>query len=175
MALYKIGESTPQKHPGAWVSASAEVVGDVRLGANVSVWSNAVIRGDNEPIVIGSGSNVQEGSILHSDPGYALTIGDDVTVGHGAILHGCTIGDGSLIGIGAIVLNGARIGRGCLVGAGALVTEGKAYPDFSMIVGAPARLVKQLSPEQIESLKRNAAHYVENGRRFRDELALVEE
>jgi carbonic anhydrase/acetyltransferase-like protein (isoleucine patch superfamily) len=174
MALYRIGEITPNKHPRAWVSDSAEVIGDVRLEPNVSVWSTAVIRGDNEPIAIGSRTNIQEGAILHSDPGHPLTIGEDVTVGHRATLHGCTIGDGSLIGIGAVVLNGARIGRGCLVGAGAIVTEGKTYPDYSMIVGAPAKLVKQLSPEQVESLKGNAANYIENARRFRDELALVE-
>jgi carbonic anhydrase/acetyltransferase-like protein (isoleucine patch superfamily) len=174
MALYRIGNSTPNKHPAAWVSASAEVSGNVRLEASVSVWFTAVIRGDNEPISIGSRSNVQEGAILHSDPGYPLTIGDDVTVGHRAVLHGCTVGDGSLIGIGAIVLNGARIGRSCIVGAGAVVTEGKAFPDFSIIVGTPARVTKQLSPEQVESLKANAAHYVENARRFKADLAVVE-
>ncbi len=174
MALYRIGKSTPNKHPAAWVSASAEVLGDVWLEDSVSVWSTAVIRGDNEPIFIGSRSNVQEGAILHSDPGYPLTIGEDVTVGHRAMLHGCTIGDGSLIGIGAIVLNGARIGRSCLIGAGALVTEGKTFADFSVVVGTPARLVKQLSPEQAETIKKNAAHYVANGQRFRAELALIE-
>jgi len=174
MALYRIGKSTPNKHPNAWVSASAEVLGDVWLEDGVSVWPTAIIRGDNEPIFVGSRSNVQEGAILHSDPGYPLTVGNDVTVGHRATLHGCTVGDGSLIGIGAIVLNGACLGRGCLVGAGSLVTEGKTFPDFSMVVGTPAKLVKQLSQEQVESLMKNAAHYVANSRRFRAELTLVE-
>lgn len=175
MALYRIGKSVPHKHSTAWVAASAEVIGDVRLEDHVSVWPQAVIRGDNEPIIVGSGSNIQDGSILHSDPGYALIIGSSVTVGHRAMLHGCTIGDGSLIGIGAIVLNGARIGRSCLVGAGALVTEGKVFPDSSMIIGSPARVARALSLEEIEALKENAAYYVTNGQRFKTDLSLVEE
>lgn len=174
MGLYKIGTSAPTMHERAWIANSAEVIGEVRIADGVSVWSTAVIRGDNEPIEIGSRSNVQEGAILHSDPGFPLTIGEDVTVGHRAVLHGCSIGNGSLIGIGAIVLNGARIGQGCLVGAGALVTEGKDFPDFSLIVGSPARLAKQLTSEQVKSLKESALHYVENGRRFDSELKPVQ-
>ena len=167
MAIYQLDDKTPQIADSAWVADNAEVMGDVRLGENVSIWFNTTLRGDNDPITIGDGSNIQDGSVLHTDEGVPLTIGRNVTVGHMVMLHGCSIGDESLIGIGAIVLNGAKIGRNCLVGAGALVTEGKEFPDGSMILGSPARVVRQLSPEQIEGLRTSARHYMENARRFK--------
>jgi len=167
MALYELDGIAPRVAESAWVADSAEVMGNVALGEDASIWFGAVLRGDNDPITIGTGTNVQDGSVLHADIGQPLTLGDRVTVGHKVMLHGCTIGDESLIGIGAVVLNGARIGRHCLVGAGALVTEGKEFPDGSMILGSPARVVRQLTPEQIEGLRRSAQGYVENARRFR--------
>ncbi len=172
MPLYQLGESIPKTSASGrfWVAPDAQVIGDVRIGEDVSVWFGAVIRADNEPILIGARSNIQDLSVLHSDPGSPLTIGEGVTVGHKVTLHGCTIGDNSLIGIGAIILNRARIGANCLVGAGALVTEGKAFPDGVLIMGAPARVVRELTAEQIEGLKRSADHYVANGQRFGREL-----
>ena len=171
MPIYQLGDKHPQLAASAWVADSAQVLGDVRLEADVSIWFNTVLRGDNDPITIGSGSNIQDGSVLHTDNGVPLTIGRHVTVGHQVMLHGCTIGDESLIGIGAVVLNGAVIGRHCLVGAGALVTEGKTFPDGSLIIGSPARVARQLTPEQIEALRRSAQHYIENARRYREQLA----
>ncbi|CAM3740587.1 gamma carbonic anhydrase family protein [Paracidovorax anthurii] len=167
MALYELDGMAPRIADSAWVADSAEVMGNVVLGDGASVWFGAVLRGDNEALTIGAGTNVQDGSVLHSDPGQPLVLGEGVTVGHRVVLHGCTVGDGSLIGIGAVVLNGARIGRNCLVGAGALVTEGKEFPDGSMILGSPAKAVRQLSPEHIEGLRRNAQTYIANARRFR--------
>lgn len=166
MALYKLDDLSPKLADSVWVADSAQVIGDVQLGENVSVWFGAVIRGDTAPIKVGSGTNVQDLSMLHADDGVPLTIGERVTIGHQVTLHGCTVGDESIIGIGAVVLNGAKIGRNCLVGAGALVTEGKEFPDGSMILGSPAKAVKDLSPDQIEGLRNSAAHYVANGRRF---------
>jgi carbonic anhydrase/acetyltransferase-like protein (isoleucine patch superfamily) len=166
MAIYELDGLTPQLGEGAWVADSAQVIGDVRLGEGASVWFGAVLRGDNEPLTIGRGTNVQEGTVIHSDMGFPVALGEYVTVGHQVMLHGCTVGDGSLIGMKAVVLNGAKIGRNCLVGAGALVTEGKEFPDGSMILGAPARAVRQLTPEQQGALRRGAEHYVENARRF---------
>lgn len=170
MAIYQLGAETPQVHATAWVADSAQVMGRVRMDEDASVWFGAVVRGDTEHIHIGKGSNVQDGSVLHADHGMPLTIGQNVTVGHQVMLHGCTIGDGSLIGIGAVVLNGAVIGKGCLVGAGSLVTEGKVFPDGSMILGSPAKVVRQLSPEQLEGLRMSARHYVDNAQRFRTGL-----
>ena len=170
MALYEVDGKTPQVHASAWVAESAEVMGRVHIGADASVWFGCVLRGDTESMTIGEGSNVQDLSVLHADRGMPLTVGRHVTVGHKVMLHGCTIGDESLIGIGAVVLNGARIGRHCLVGAGALVTEGKQFPDGSMIVGAPARVVRQLTPEQIDGLRLSAQHYIDNARLFRATL-----
>ncbi len=167
MALYELDGIAPRVAESAWVAESAEVMGNVVLGEDASIWFGAVLRGDNETLSIGAGSNVQDGSVLHSDLGQPLTIGERVTVGHKVVLHGCTVGDESLIGIGAVVLNGAKIGRHCLVGAGALVTEGKEFPDGSMILGSPAKAVRQLTPEQIEGLRRSAQTYVANARRFR--------
>ena len=167
MALYQLDEFVPQLADGAWVADSAQVIGNVVLAEDANVWFGVVLRGDNEVLRIGRGSNVQDGTIMHTDMGYPLTIGDKVTIGHQVMLHGCTVGDGSLIGIQAVVLNGAKIGRHCLVGAGSLVTEGKEFPDGSLIMGTPARVVRQLTPEQIEGLERNAEHYVENAHRFK--------
>ncbi len=161
MAIYQLGDDAPRIAPSAWVADSAEVIGRVALGEGASVWYGAVLRGDNEWITLGARSNVQEGSVLHTDIGFPLTLGDDVTVGHQAMLHGCTVGEGSLIGIQAVVLNGARIGRGCLVGAGAVVTEGKEFPDNVLILGAPAKAVREITPEQRARLKASAEHYVE--------------
>lgn len=173
MALYALDHFKPELDDAdcTWLAPDSHVMGHVSLGADVSVWFGAVIRGDNEQIRIGRGSNVQDGAVLHSDPEFPLAIGAHVTIGHRAIIHGCTIGEGSLIGMGATVLNGAVIGAGCLVGANALVTEGKSFPDNSLIVGAPARAVRTLTPQQVEQLRAAALHYVENGRRFRNGLS----
>jgi carbonic anhydrase/acetyltransferase-like protein (isoleucine patch superfamily) len=153
-----------------FVADSAVVIGHVLLRANASIWFNAVIRGDNELITIGDHSNVQDGCVLHTDPGSPIVIGSHVTIGHKAMLHGCSIGDNSLVGINAVVLNGAKIGRNCLIGANALVTEGKEIPDGSMVLGSPGRILRELTPEQIEGLRQSALHYVENARRFRRDL-----
>jgi len=170
MAIYELDGVAPRLADSVWVADSAQVIGNVELGADASVWFGVTIRGDSEAIRVGSGTNIQDGCVLHADAGKPLLIGDNVTVGHKVMLHGCTVGDGSLIGIGAVVLNGARIGKGCIVGASALVTEGKEFPDGSMILGSPARAARVLTPEQHEGLVRSAAHYVENARRFRSGL-----
>ncbi len=167
MAIYELDTIAPRVADSAWVADSAQVMGNVELGEDASVWFGAVVRGDTEVIRIGQRSNIQDGSVLHADIGKPLTIGDDVTVGHKVMLHGCTIGDGSLVGIGAVVLNGARIGKGCIVGAGSLVTEGKEFPDGSMIMGSPAKVVRTLTPEQQQGLVMSAVHYVDNARRFK--------
>lgn len=166
MAIYQLDEHIPDVAETAWVADSAEVIGRVTLGEGVSIWFNSVLRGDSDTLTIGAGTNIQDGSVLHADLGFPLVLGENVTVGHKVMLHGCTVGDESLIGIGAVVLNGARIGRNCIVGAGALVTEGKEFPDGSLIVGAPAKVVRQLSEAQVAGLKANAAHYINNGRRY---------
>jgi len=173
MAIFQLDDDFPRIADSAWVADSAQVIGRVELQEGASVWFGAVLRGDNEWITVGRGSNVQDGSVLHTDVGCPLVIGKDVTVGHQVTLHGCTIGDGSLIGIQAVVLNNARIGRNCLVGAGALVTEGKEFPDGSLIMGSPARVVKQLSPEQFERLRQGAVHYTEKAARYRSGLKKV--
>jgi carbonic anhydrase/acetyltransferase-like protein (isoleucine patch superfamily) len=160
MAVYQLDDLTPDVHPTAWVAESAQVMGRVSLAENASVWYGAVLRGDNDSISVGRNSNVQDGSVLHTDHGSPLVIGDDVTIGHQVMLHGCTVGDCSLIGIGSVVMNGARIGRNCIVGAGALVTEGKQFPDGVLIVGAPAKVVRELTAEQIAHLQASASHYV---------------
>jgi carbonic anhydrase/acetyltransferase-like protein (isoleucine patch superfamily) len=173
MALYQLDERVPQVHESAYVAESAELIGSVVVEAGATIWSNVVIRGDNETITIGRHSNVQEGSVLHTDPGFPLVVGEHVTVGHQAMLHGCTIEDGALIGIQAVVLNGARIGRGSLVGAGALVTEGKAFGEGQLILGSPARAVRPLAEEDRARMQRSAANYVERGRRYRTALKRV--
>ena len=170
MAVYSLDGVGPQLAASAWVADSAQVMGAVELAEDVGVWFGAVIRGDTEHIRIGRGSNIQDGSVLHADIGKPLTVGEGVTVGHQVMLHGCTIGDGSLVGIGAVVLNGARIGKHCLVGARALVTEGKEFPDGSLILGSPARVVRPLTPDEIEGLRRSARSYVKNADRFRSGL-----
>jgi carbonic anhydrase/acetyltransferase-like protein (isoleucine patch superfamily) len=166
MALYELDGKSPQLGAGAWVADSAQVIGNVALGENASVWFGVVIRGDNETIRIGRNSNVQDCSVLHSDPGVPLTLGENVSIGHQVMLHGCTIGDGSLIGIQAVVLNNAKIGRNCIVGAGSVVTEGKEFPDNSLILGAPARVVRTLDDAGREMLARIAEHYVGNAHRY---------
>jgi len=166
MALYQLDDHVPDIADSAWVADSAQLIGRVTLEDDASVWFNATLRGDTAPLHIGRGTNIQDGSVLHADHGFPLTLGEGVTVGHQVMLHGCTIGDHSLIGIGAVVLNGAKIGKSCLVGAGALVTEGKEFPDGSMIIGSPAKVVRQLSEAQIEGLKLSARHYIENARRY---------
>jgi len=173
MAVYQLDNLTPKLAESAWIADSAQVIGDVELADGASIWFGAILRGDNEPMRIGRNSNVQDGSMLHSDPGSPLTLGENVTVGHHVMLHGCTIGDGTLVGIKAVVLNGAKIGKNCVVGAGALVTEGKEFPDGSMIMGAPARVVRVLTPEQIASFARAADHYVENAKRYAAGLAKI--
>ena len=175
MTCYSLGEHAPTVPPEGqyWIAPTAAVIGKVILKKNASIWFGAVARGDNDPIEIGENSNVQDNSVLHTDSGVPLTIGDNVTIGHMVMLHGCTIGEGSLVGIGSIVLNGARIGRSCLIGAHALITEGKEIPDFSVVMGAPGKIVRQVSPEQAAGLRAGAQHYVENWKRFRAELAAL--
>ncbi|MEC4721678.1 gamma carbonic anhydrase family protein [Noviherbaspirillum sp. CPCC 100848] len=168
MATYRIGERAPQ------IDETASVIGDVRLQANTSVWPGAAVRGDNEPIDIGENSNIQEGAVLHADPGFPLSVGRNVTVGHQAMLHGCTIGEGSLIGIQAVVLNGAVIGRNCLVAAGAVVTEGKRFPDNSLILGSPAKVLRELDEAAILSMQRNTADYVERRGVYKDKLVRLD-
>jgi len=161
MALYQFEQNTPSVDASAYVADSADVIGNVRIEANASVWFNATIRGDNDRITIGANSNVQDGAMLHADPGYPLTLGSNVTIGHQVMLHGCTVEDGTLIGIQAVVLNGAVIGKNCLVGAGALVTEGKRFPDNSLILGSPAKVVRTLSPEDIARMQGAVKNYVD--------------
>jgi carbonic anhydrase/acetyltransferase-like protein (isoleucine patch superfamily) len=174
MPLYELAGQRPTLDPTAWVAPSADLIADVRLGKDASVWFGAVIRADNTPIEVGARTNVQEGAMLHSDPGVPLTVGEDCTIGHHAILHGCTVGNGVLIGMGAIVLNRAVIGDGCLVGAGALVTEGKIFPPSSLIVGSPARAVRELDGEARAALLLAAAHYVAKARACADGLRRVD-
>ena len=164
--IYALDDLIPELGEGAWVAPDANVIGRVRLGAGASVWFSATLRGDNEWITVGEGSNIQESSVLHTDMGYPLTIGRDCTIGHNVILHGCTIGDESLIGMGATVLNGAKIGRNCLIGAGALITEGKEIPDGSLVMGSPGRVVRELDAQAIANLKRSALGYQANARRY---------
>lgn len=157
---------------GHFLAPNAVVIGDVVLHENSSVWFNCVLRGDADRIEVGAGSNIQDGTVMHADPGFPLSVGQNVTVGHNAMLHGCTIGDGSLVGINAVVLNGARIGKGCLIGANALITEGMDIPDGSLVLGSPGKIKSQLSAEQQLGLLHNADHYVRNAQRYN---ALLEE
>jgi carbonic anhydrase/acetyltransferase-like protein (isoleucine patch superfamily) len=175
VAVYNLGNVTPQlpNDDEYWIAPTAAVMGNVILKKNASIWWGAVLRGDNDPIVVGEGSNIQDGSICHTDHGAPLTIGANVTIGHMVMLHGCEIGDGSLIGIGSIVLNGAKIGKNCLIGANCLITEGKEIPDNSLVMGAPGKVVRELSPEQAARVALGSAHYVENWKRYRRELAQV--
>ena len=173
MPIYQLDENQPDIHPTAYVTDSATVIGKIKLGDMVSVWFGATLRGDNEPIVVGDHSNVQEGAVLHTDKGYPLTLGKGVTVGHQAMLHGCTIGDNTLVGIQAVVLNGAKIGKNCLIGAGALVTEGKEFPDNSLIIGSPAKVACTLTDEQIDGLRKSAQTYVDRGAHFKQHLKRI--
>jgi carbonic anhydrase/acetyltransferase-like protein (isoleucine patch superfamily) len=174
MSVYALGEWIPALAPESYVAPGATVIGWVTLAPEASVWPGAVIRGDNEPIVVGARSNVQDGAVLHTDPGFALTVGADVTIGHQAMLHGCTIGEGSLIGIQAVVLNGAVVGKGSLVGAGALITERKVFPDHALILGTPARVVRTLTPVEHARLLENAAVYVRRAADYRQRLRRLE-
>ena len=166
MAIYELDGRSPQLGTGAWVAETAQVIGGVELGENASVWFGAVIRGDNETIRVGRNTNIQDLSVLHSDHGKPLTLGNDVTIGHQVMLHGCTIGDNTLIGIQAVVLNGAKIGRNCIVGAGSVVTEGKEFPDNSLIVGSPAKVIRTLDEAAAAKLAQSAESYVGNARRY---------
>jgi len=157
-----------------WIAPTAVLIGNVKLRRNASVWWNAVLRGDNEPITIGEGANIQDGCVLHTDPGFPLTVGKDVTVGHLVMLHGCTIGDGSLVGIGSVILNGARIGRNCLIGAKAFIGEGKEIPDNSVVLGAPGKIARTLDPDKAAKLAEPAARYVANWRRYKKGLGADE-
>ncbi|MGE4335269.1 MAG: gamma carbonic anhydrase family protein [Pigmentiphaga sp.] len=167
MAIYQFGDRTPQIDPQAYVCPGATLIGDVRLAAYASVWPGAVLRGDNEPIIIGLGSNVQDGSVLHTDPGRAIVIAEGVTVGHQVMLHGCEIGEGSLIGMQAIILNGARIGRNCLIGAGALIGEGKEIPDGSLVIGRPGKVTRTLTEAELEHIRTGNQHYRDRGAEYR--------
>lgn len=173
MTIFALGDRRPKRAPDTWVSENATVIGSVVLEAGSSVWFGVVIRGDNDLITIGERSNVQDNAVLHTDPGIRLTLGREVTVGHQAMLHGCTIGDGSLIGIGAIILNKAVIGKNCLVAAGALVPEGRTYPDRSLIMGSPAKVARQLSDEEVASLLGFAEGYVQRAKTFREQLVPI--
>jgi carbonic anhydrase/acetyltransferase-like protein (isoleucine patch superfamily) len=173
MAIYQLGEHAPEVDPSAYIADSANVIGKTKIEANASVWFEVTIRGDNDWIIIGENSNVQEGSVLHTDTGMQLTIGKNVTIGHQAMLHGCTIGDNTLIGIQAVVLNGAKIGKNCLVGAGALVTEGKEFPDNSLIIGSPAKVARTLSDDAIKALHMISAHYVSRAQFYKKELKRI--
>jgi carbonic anhydrase/acetyltransferase-like protein (isoleucine patch superfamily) len=173
MTVYKLQDSSPTIASSAYVAPSACVIGNVALAELSSVWFGAILRGDNEIIRIGQGSNVQDGAILHTDPGFPLIVGNRVSVGHQAMLHGCTVGDGSLIGIQAVILNAAVIGKGCLVGAGAVITERKVFADGTLILGAPAKVVRELTPEERDNLLKNAAHYAERGAIYRSHLKPV--
>ena len=173
MPVYRLGDAEPQIHPSAWIADNAVLIGRVVLGPGVGVWYGAVLRGDNEPIVIGEQSNVQEGAVLHTDPGYPLTVGRHCSVGHQAMLHGCSVGDGSLIGIQAVVLNGAAIGPSCLVGAGALVTEGKSFEAGQLILGSPASPRRPLTPAQTQDLVAIAERYAARAQRYKAQLVRV--
>jgi carbonic anhydrase/acetyltransferase-like protein (isoleucine patch superfamily) len=173
MSIYQLGADAPEIDASSFVADSATVIGKVSLHANTSVWFGATLRGDNERITIGENSNVQEGTVMHTDIGHPLTVGKNVTIGHQAMLHGCTIGDGALIGIQAVILNGAKIGNGCLVGAGALVTEGKQFPDNSLIIGSPAKAVRTLGPDDAARLLASADSYVQRGQLFKTQLKKI--
>ena len=174
MTVYKLGDLEPDIHESAYVSPGANIIGQATLAEGASVWFGTTIRADNTTIHIGKRSNVQENSVLHVDPGHPLVIGDDVTIGHQAMLHGCTIGDGSLIGIQAVVLNGAKIGKGCLVGAGALVTEGKEFPDGVLIIGSPAKVARELTEKDIKRLRMSADNYAQRASEYRQQLRALD-
>ncbi len=173
MAIYQLGARVPQIDASAYVFDEAVLIGAVEIGPNASIWAYATLRGDNEPIVVGAGSNVQESCVLHTDMGHPLVIEENVTIGHQAMLHGCTIGAGSLIGIQAVVLNGARIGRNCLIGAGALIPEGREIPDNSLVVGTPGKVIRQLTDEDIARMATNCAGYAQRAAAYKHELKRI--
>jgi carbonic anhydrase/acetyltransferase-like protein (isoleucine patch superfamily) len=170
MPAYSLGSKQPQLSDPVWIAPNAAVIGDVRLAANVSIWWQATVRGDNDPITIGENTNIQDGCVLHTDEGVPLDIAANVTVGHKVVLHGCTIGEGSLIGMGAIVLNRAVIGRECLVGAHTLIPEGRVIPDRSLVVGTPGRVVRQLTDEDVANIRAGCESYLKHWREYRDDL-----
>lgn len=173
MSIYALGDMVPEIADDAWVAPGADVIGAVTLAARASVWFGAVLRGDTEPIFIGQGSNVQENSVLHADPGFPVKIGADCTLGHKTMIHGCTIGDGSLIGMGATIMNGAKIGQHCLIGAGALIPEGKVIPDRSLVMGMPGKIIRVLDEKAVAGLAASALHYAENAALFREKLTVL--
>ena len=164
--IYDFEKSVPEVHPDSWVASNATLIGKVKLEKNSSIWFNAVLRGDIELISIGENSNIQDGSVLHTDPGYPLKIGKNVTVGHLVMLHGCTIGDNSLIGIGAVILNNAKIGKNCIIGAKALITENKEIPDNSLVIGSPGKVVREVTEEEKKAIIENTKHYQDNWKRY---------
>lgn len=170
MPVYALGAHTPNVHPQSWIAPNAAVIGQVTIERNVSIWWNCTLRGDTDLLHVGENTNIQDGSVLHTDEGVPMHIGNDVTVGHLVMLHGCTVGDGSLIGIGSVILNRAVIGKGCIVGANTLIPEGKVFPDKVLIVGSPGKVVRELSDEDVAKLKKSAEHYVDNARRYRTTL-----
>jgi len=172
---YRLGDSRVEAHPQSWVAPNATLVGKIRLDAGANVWFGAILRGDNELIHIGENSNVQDGSVMHTDMGFPLTLGTGVTVGHNAMLHGCSVGDYSLIGINAVVLNGAKIGKYCIIGANTLIAEGKEIPDGSLVVGSPGKVVRELTEQQKKMLEASAAHYVHNAQRYARDLVEQED
>jgi len=172
---YRLGDLRVETHPQSWVAPNATLIGKVRLQAGASVWFNAVLRGDNELIDIGENSNVQDGTVMHTDMGSPLTIGKGVTIGHNAMLHGCSVDDYSLIGINAVILNGAKIGKHCIIGANALIPEGKEIPDGSLVMGSPGKVVRELSDAQKKMLEASAAHYVHNAQRYARDLVAEED
>jgi carbonic anhydrase/acetyltransferase-like protein (isoleucine patch superfamily) len=173
MPVYALGDRAPRLPDSSWIAPNATIIGSVTLGTNSSVWWNSVLRGDIEDITLGANCNIQDGSVLHADPGIPLTLGDHVTVGHMVMLHGCTIGEGSLIGIKSVVMNRAVIGKECLIGANTLIPEGKVIPDRSLVVGSPGRILRTLSDEEVARLRSTADHYVENAQRYWDSLVSI--
>ena len=165
--IYDFEKNVPNVHPDAWVASNATLIGKVKLEKNSSIWFNAVLRGDIELITIGENSNIQDGSVLHTDPGYKLNVGKGVTVGHMVMLHGCQIADDTLIGIGSIILNNAKIGKNCIVGANSLITENKIIPDNSLVVGSPGRILRKVTEEEIQAIHENAKHYVEGSKKYK--------
>ena len=170
MPIYRLGELAPQLQEGVWIAENATVIGDVRLGRNVNIWFGAILRGDNDPITIGDNTNVQDGSVLHTDDGVPLDIGANVTIGHKVMLHGCKVGEGSLIGINAVVLNRAVVGKHCLIGANSLIPEGRVIPDRSLVCGSPGRIIRELTDHEISRLQASADGYVNNALRYQEEL-----
>ena len=172
--IYALGDTAPSYAGDShWIANSADVIGDAQIGLEVSIWWNAVLRADNEPMIIGNRTNIQDGCVLHVDPGFPVTIGENVSVGHMCMLHGCEIGDGSLIGIGSTILNGAKIGKNCLIGAHSLITEGKEIPDNSLVMGSPGKIIREMDADQVAGLLKNADGYVERAKRYRQELRKI--